>query len=1264
MIVPWHRRWRLFKRGLWYTLAAVLVVLALGNGIGSQLLPLAERHPQDIAAWLSTRAQRKVAFDHVETEWTRRGPLLRLTNLRIGDGAEPLRVGNAEILVAQYTGLLPGRSFTELRVHGLDLTLKRRADGVWEVRGLPGQQTADADPLSTLEHLGELQVVQAKLRVQAPELGLDLRIPRIDVRLQVAGARVRIGARAWLRDGAVPLAVSADFDRKRGDGRVYANAQQLQLHDLSTLPIPGGVRPAAGDGKLQAWMEVRGHRVVGVQATVAVRDLAVTPAPLPGTPTSVQTLGAFELNAAWSGSASDWRLHIDRLRIGSGASAQQLNQVAVAGGRHYGLHAQRVDAAPLLQLAALSDVLSPQLRHWLHHAKPGGVLEAVNVAGVRGQRLQVAAHVQGFRFDPVVDAPGMRGVSGWLQGDAEGLRFRFDPTAQVAFDWPAGFGVVHTVKLDGEAVMWRDDAGWTAHTPGLAIDGTQLHLRARGGIGFQNDGTHPHLDIAADIGEVPITFARGFWIHHLMPKATVQWLDDALQGGSLRNIHAIVAGDLDDWPFRNESGMAGAGVFRADAQIANGRVKFQPDWPAAEHMNADVSFVADGFTVVGSAVIAGVRVPMLKAGIASFHRAELTVDAATAGDAGGFLNLLQHSPLRARYGEVMDHLQAAGPAQATFHMRLPLHHDHPVTPEIAGEVTLAATQLRETRWKLNFDQVRGQARYDEGGFIADNLAAQFSGTPSVLSLRAGPHVRKQTNVFEADLRATVPIDELLGKADAVKWLQPYFDGRSAWAVNVAVAAQDAPPRIRLTSDLVGTRINLPEPLHKAATQPLPAQVEISLPMERGEVAVTLGTVVSLRSRSNAGRTGLRLQFGGTAPAPPAAGLVIGGQVERLDGLDWVGALASAPAGGDLPLQRIELKAKSLRMLGAGFADVQLVVAPATGGTAVQLRGATLAGALMVPQRDGGTVAGRFERMYWTPPADDKASRSDAPSTFVDDLNPAKVPPLVLDIGDLRVGSVAMGAARLRTTPMADGLSLNEFSTRDGRQRVQASGSWRGLGTATRTQLAFTVDSDDIGALVGGLGLGGQVAGGKGQLIADMGWPGGPGAFTTAAVDAKLTLDARDGRLLEIEPGAGRVLGLLGVAQLPRRLLFDFRDFFGKGFAFDHIRGHVRLNAGVARTQDLVIDGPAAKIQVQGSADLRNERFDQTVTVSPKSGGLLTAVGALAGGPVGAAVGAVANAVLDKPLQGLAAKTYRVTGPWKSPEVQVVNDAKASTPPRQ
>jgi uncharacterized protein YhdP len=143
-----------------------------------------------------------------------------------------------------------------------------------------------------------------------------------------------------------------------------------------------------------------------------------------------------------------------------------------------------------------------------------------------------------------------------------------------------------------------------------------------------------------------------------------------------------------------------------------------------------------------------------------------------------------------------------------------------------------------------------------------------------------------------------------------------------------------------------------------------------------------------------------------------------------------------------------------------------------------------------------------------------------------------------------------------------------------------------------------------------------------------------------------------------------VLGLLSIAQLPRRLTLDFRDFFSKGFAFDKLTGNMRIAGGKARSDDLLIDGPAAEIRIRGAADLRAQTFDQTIEVLPRAGNLLTAVGAIAGGPVGAAIGAAANAVLRKPLGQLAAKTYRVTGPWKEPKVEVVSreQSRAATAP--
>jgi uncharacterized protein YhdP len=298
MTTPLRLRLRHARRWLGYVVAAVLVAMALGAGAMSQLLPLAERHPERIAEWLSARAGRPVAFDKVETEWTRRGPLLRLDRLRVGSGAQALVIGDAEILVSQYAGLLPGRSFTELRVRGLDLTLQRQKDGSWQVRGLPGEQQG-GDPFSTFERLGELQVIAAKLRIVAPALGVDTTLPRVDVRMQVHGDRVRAGVRAWVRGDATPLLASLDFRRGDGDGRVYVSAKKTDFAAWSPLFRVAGVRLARGNGRAESWLDLHAHRVVAVTGSLAIDGMRLEGAPLAnGTATAVD-LGRVEGLARW-----------------------------------------------------------------------------------------------------------------------------------------------------------------------------------------------------------------------------------------------------------------------------------------------------------------------------------------------------------------------------------------------------------------------------------------------------------------------------------------------------------------------------------------------------------------------------------------------------------------------------------------------------------------------------------------------------------------------------------------------------------------------------------------------------------------------------------------------------------------------------------------------------------------------------------------------------------------------------------------------------
>src|SRR5690606_5080293 len=275
----------------------------------------------------------------------------------------------------------------------------------------------------------------------------------------------------------------------------------------------------------------------------------------------------------------------------------------------------------------------------------------------------------------------------------------------------------------------------------------------RGGMVFQGDGTLPAIDLVAEVDEARVPVAKRFWIRHLMPEAAVEWLDAALVDGRVLDGRAVVSGDLDDWPFEAEGGRAGAGRFHASARLEDAVVRFDPDWPAAEALDGHIDFIANGFSVEGTARLGGVPVRSLRAAIPDFGDAPLRVDAAFAGDAAPVLALLRGSPLREGREDLLDALSASGPMRATSGMVLPLDdEDGGPGLRVSGGIALAGARLEEARWDVAFEDVHGDARYDQDGFSADGLRVRRDGQSGRLSLRAGEgHVRGRGMGFEAEL---------------------------------------------------------------------------------------------------------------------------------------------------------------------------------------------------------------------------------------------------------------------------------------------------------------------------------------------------------------------------------------------------------------------------------------------------------------------------------------------------------------------------------
>ena len=163
-------------------------------------------------------------------------------------------------------------------------------------------------------------------------------------------------------------------------------------------------------------------------------------------------------------------------------------------------------------------------------------------------------------------------------------------------------------------------------------------------------------------------------------------------------------------------------------------MKFQPDWPALTHVDADVAFVADGFTVGGKGTLAGIGIRRFEAGIPHFRQAELKVQAEGGGDASRLLALLRQSPLRKQHAETLAALSAAGPAQVTFDLDLPFHDAKAMHWVALSPWVVPGSPIHAGRWR-SMACAAGGVRHR--GFKADALRVIHDGQPGQLALRAG-----------------------------------------------------------------------------------------------------------------------------------------------------------------------------------------------------------------------------------------------------------------------------------------------------------------------------------------------------------------------------------------------------------------------------------------------------------------------------------------------------------------------------------------------
>jgi uncharacterized protein (TIGR02099 family) len=1277
-LAPHERRWLRGLRWAGWALIATYFVAVVGMlALRFWVLPGVAGYKAEIAAAVSRAVGERVELGGVEAEWFGLHPRLELTDVRIFD-----RRGD-EALVLPYVGVtVAWRSLVagELRFRSIvldrpDLSIRRDPEGRLFVAGLELESSGapDGSGADWLLKQGEIVIRDGTVEWSDEQRrAVPIRLEQVNVLLRNEGRHHKFAVRA-----APPSEFASAIDL-RGDlvgrtlgelrewnGRVYVGFDYVDLAAWQTwVDYPLEVR--GGRGALRLWLGFADQRLTELAADLAIADVAARLAPELPLLEAASVLGQFGAKKVTRFELIDLDGETDvaydafarRLAVvmASGAALPPADFTArwePAQGRR---PARGEIVAPRLELAPLALVgeylpFPEQARRALVAAAPEGRLTDVTFAWT-GEVEQPATYVARGKFAdvgmrPYQSAPGFSRLSGAFEATDRGGNLTLAASG-VTIDYPMifaepalGFDTV------GARVSWSFPQGnfqvrldeVTLSNPDLA--GSVSGTYRTGGKGVQG------IDITARV-----TRAEGRHVYRYipaLPPKVVDWLREGIQSGDVGETRVRLRGDLDDFPFRD----ATKGEFRISGRVTGGTLEYAAGWPKLTNVTADLVFDGPRLKISSPrANVLGVQVADAVVTLPDLYaddRTDVLVAGQAQGSTGEFLKFVAQSPVREFLDGLTDGWTAEGRGRLDLRLELPLEHMEQA--KVAGSFQFANNGLQMGPGEPPLAQVTGRVDFTESGASARNLTALALGgsISAQLTTRDGTVTAVvQGNADAAQLARSVE----LPIADRVRGLMPFKYTTSS--------SRQRPSSSTFESSLVGVAVDLPPPFDKAAADGAPLRIERSPLAEkapggghREQLAVSVGSLLNAKAElwREAGHT--VIERGGVAigdvvlKLSDGPGVLVAGKLAALDLdrlLPLVTSAGERTGGAEFSVNALDLQAGTLVVNRRQFHDVK-VHAQFDGRRTwrADVSARELAGELAWRPEGQGALAARLKYLIH-PQA--------VPGATPGDETVSDLPALRIIAESYTFNGHELGRLEVRAVNEAAGWRLHKLELVAPDGSLSASGLWQPprLGVE-RTELDVKADVKDVGTYLARFGQPEAVAKGTATLEGAVQWRGPVHRIDYGSLTGHLALKAARGQFVKVDPGVGRLLGVLSLQSLPRRVTLDFRDVFSDGFAFDSITGSAKIVSGVAATDDIAMAGPAASVAITGQADLAKETQDLTVRVVPTIGdSVAVAAGVVLLNPIIGAGALLAQRLLKDPLGQMLAYEYRISGSWAEPKV--------------
>lgn len=1262
-----------------HSVLGVLLSIVLLFGLAYWWLPTLSERKGEIESLVSSQIGSPVTFERLDTFWDGLNPGVRVQGARMAaaKSADEASLHLRELrLSLAWWPLITGR----IRIGNLtlvepEIVIERLADGSFRLGGLGRTRSSERPSIDLAEWLltqHEIAIENATVlwrdhrpakTAAAPE---TMKITGLTAALVNRGSSHRIEVRAGFPETLCrECRLTAEIDGNpfsddawKGNVRVVARGLSMQgLPTVAAERLPAGVGGRFDFDLNSRWQD---RRPVSVEGRVAVAGLKVPVTNLPQ-PLELKSATA---DVDWRGRADTWQLDLRRLQFGLTRAAWPAGRVHVERSpERLKLKVERIEIDDLVGFA----VAMPQddrLFTWLRAARPEGLVTNFTAevrAGSVPADYRITADLSRVSFSAHERVPGIAGLAGRVSMSRNDGEFRL-ASSNLRADLPRVFRAPIDVARASGSIRWRvTPESWKVVSDDLAAESADG--RVRGGLDLdvpRDPARSPVMKLRADIRDGQGAHAERY-MPNVMPETLRSYLTRAIVAGRVTGGHVLFDGALRDFPFRR-----GEGRFEVDAQVAGAVFEYLPQWEPLRDVNADLHFTGTGMRIaLIRGLLHGMNAGRATIAIEDFLApggAVVTVNGRIAGAANSLIEGLEAIPDPRYHAWLPRGLRADGNGVFTLALNIPVKR--PAETAFDGHYRFLGSSVEVPFRAIRVDNIRGALTFSRKGLEGGSLRASLLGNEAMLEAATGAD-----GVTRIDARGTFTET---GLSRAI-WsgLSVFLRGEAPWRSQILLAPKGM--GVRFESDLSNLELRLPVPLAKTRGEPLTLTLA-SLPGNGADALVfDLRAADRLSGRLGFERDGAGWKFArgriGIGEAvtglPATGGLMLGARLATLDADRWWPllrpGLSDRNTSGWLDVMtRISAEVATLDAFGRRFGRFNLDLAKFPGRWQGHVDGDAISGEAVVTE-PGCNVAG-----HCIPP-DARSAEADRPGIhlMLEKLllpapqpeqeaaatDPRGLPVLNVKSNVFRMAERDFGMLDFAAAPVPQGWRIAKLELKTENSTYTANGWWE-IDRQKRQKSRFELagESQDFGETLGIFGFRDELAGGQMTFTSRWSWPGAPADFSLKQVQGQASLTLNKGRLLKIEPGAGRLLGALDLRALTRYLTLDFSSVFGKGMAFDSLKGRVDIENGSARTRDLAIRMPGANLDMDGRFGFVARDLDLEIAVTPRVVSDLVVPSAILGGPVvGAAVLAL-QAIVKKPFEKSTRIRYTVKGSWDDPQV--------------